>query len=99
MNTPSTSTLSNNSARQLGFWMCVALVVGNMIGSGIFLLPASLAPYGLNSVLAWVLTATGAVFLAYVFSGLSRAFPQAEGPYAYTRIAFGDLAAFVVAWG
>ena len=94
MNTPSTK-----SARQLGFWMCVALVVGNMIGSGIFLLPASLAPYGLNSVLAWLLTATGAVFLAMVFSGLSRAFPAAEGPYAYTRMAFGDLAAFVVAWG
>ena len=94
MNTP-----SKDSTRQLGFWMCVALVVGNMIGSGIFLLPASLAPYGLNSVLAWLLTATGAVFLAAVFSGLSRAFPQAEGPYAYTRIAFGDLVAFVAAWG
>jgi APA family basic amino acid/polyamine antiporter len=79
--------------------MCVALVVGNMIGSGIFLLPASLAPYGLNSVLAWLLTAAGAIFLAIVFSGLSRAFPQAEGPYAYTRIAFGDLVAFVAAWG
>ncbi len=85
--------------RKLGFWMCVALVVGNMIGSGIFLLPASLAPYGLNSVLAWFLTAAGALFLAVVFSGLSRAFPAAEGPYAYTRMAFGDLAAFVVAWG
>jgi APA family basic amino acid/polyamine antiporter len=85
--------------RKLGFWMCVALVVGNMIGSGIFLLPASLAPYGLNSVLAWVLTATGALFLAVVFSNLSRAFPEAEGPYAYTRMAFGDLPAFVVAWG
>jgi APA family basic amino acid/polyamine antiporter len=94
MNTPPKET-----ARQLGFWMCVALVVGNMIGSGIFLLPASLAPYGLNSVLAWVMTATGAVVLAAVFSGLSRAFPHAEGPYAYTRIAFGDLIAFVAAWG
>jgi len=85
--------------RKLGFWMCVALVVGNMIGSGIFLLPASLAPYGMSSVLAWVATAAGALFLAVVFSGLSRAFPAAEGPYAYTRLAFGDLAAFVVAWG
>ena len=85
--------------RKLGFWMCVALVVGNMIGSGIFLLPASLAPYGMNSVLAWLATAAGAIVLAYVFSGLSRAFPDVEGPYAYTRLAFGDLAAFVVAWG
>jgi APA family basic amino acid/polyamine antiporter len=85
--------------RKLGFWMCVALVVGNMIGSGIFLLPASLAPYGMNSVIAWGATAAGALVLAFVFSGLSRAFPQVEGPYAYTRLAFGDLPAFVVAWG
>lgn len=90
---------SKDSARQLGFWMCVALVMGNMIGSGIFLLPASLAPYGLNSVVAWLLTAAGAVTLAFVFSGLGRAFPAASGPYEYTRMAFGDLAAFVVAWG
>ena len=84
---------------KLGFWMCVALVVGNMIGSGIFLLPASLAPHGVSSIAGWVLTAAGAVVLALVFAGLSRAFPQAEGPYAYTRLAFGDLVAFVVAWG
>jgi APA family basic amino acid/polyamine antiporter len=93
MNTPSTG-----SARQLGFWMCVALVVGNIIGSGIFLLPASLAPYGLNSLWAWLLTCSGAVVLAMVFAGLGRAFPDAGGPYAYTRMAFGDLAAFIVIW-
>jgi APA family basic amino acid/polyamine antiporter len=83
----------------LGFWMCVALVVGNSIGSGVFLLPASLAPYGLNSLLAWLFTATGAVLLALLFSQLSRAHPQAGGPYAYTRLAFGPFLAFIVAWG
>lgn len=85
--------------RQLGLWMCTALVVGNIIGSGIYMLPASLAPYGLNSVWAWLLTATGAMVLAMVFAGLSRAFPDAGGTYEYTRMAFGDLPAFVVAWG
>ncbi len=85
--------------RLLGFWMCVALVVGNMIGSGIFLLPASLAPYGLNSLVAWVLTATGAMVMAAIFAALVRAFPSADGPYAYTRMTFGDLTAFIVAWG
>jgi APA family basic amino acid/polyamine antiporter len=83
----------------LGFWMCVALVVGNTIGSGVFLLPASLAPYGLNSVIAWGLTACGAVLLAIVFAQLSRAYPQAGGPYAYVRLAFGPFTAFIVAWG
>jgi APA family basic amino acid/polyamine antiporter len=83
----------------LGFWMCVALVVGNSIGSGVFLLPASLAPFGLNSVIAWGFTASGAIALAIVFARLSRAYPQAGGPYAYVHFAFGPLTAFIVAWG
>jgi APA family basic amino acid/polyamine antiporter len=89
----------NAHPQLLGFWMCVALVVGNSIGSGVFLLPASLAPYGLNSVVAWGLTACGAVLLAIVFAQLSRAYPQAGGPYAYVRLAFGPFTAFIVAWG
>ena len=64
-----------NRNRQLGFWMCLALVMGNMIGSGVFLLPASLAPYGLNSLYGWLLTAAGSLMLAMVFAGLARAFP------------------------
>jgi len=83
----------------LGFWMCVALVVGNSIGSGVFLLPASLASYGLNSVVAWGFTAAGAIVLAVVFARLSRAYPAAGGPYAYVHLAFGPLTAFIVAWG
>lgn len=91
------SQVSSGSA-QLGFWTCLALVVGNIIGSGIFLLPASLAPYGINSVLGWALTATGAVLLAIVFARLARVYPQAGGPYVYPRTAFGELAGFLVAW-
>ncbi len=84
---------------KLGLWMCVALVVGNMIGSGIFLLPASLAPYGRISILAWMITAGGSIALAIVFARLSRMVPKAGGPYAYTRRGFGDFAGFLVAWG
>lgn len=79
--------------------MAAALVTGNMIGSGVFLLPASLAPYGLNSLIAWLFTAAGGIGLAVVFSRLSRAFPQGSGPYVYTRNAFGPMPAFLVAWG
>jgi len=85
--------------RQLGFWMCLALVVGNMIGSGVFLLPASLAPYGLNSILGWIFTASGGVLLAIVFAALARVYPQAGGPYLYPRLAFGECCGFVMAWG
>jgi APA family basic amino acid/polyamine antiporter len=79
--------------------MATALVVGNIIGSGVYLLPASLAPYGRNSLLAWLFNATGAVLLAVVFAALSRSFPRDGGPYVFTRAAFGELAGFVVAWG
>lgn len=84
--------------RQLGFWMCLALVVGSFIGSGIFLLPAQLAPYGWNSLFGWMITIGGALCLAFVFARLARALPLAAGPYAYVGEAFGTLPAFVVAW-
>jgi APA family basic amino acid/polyamine antiporter len=79
--------------------MAVALVMGNMIGSGIFLLPAALAPYGGLSLVGWLVSTTGALLLALVFAWLARLDPAAGGPYAYTRKAFGDLPAFLVAWG
>ena len=85
--------------RALGFWMCTALVVGNVIGSGIFLLPATLAPYGSISILGWVFTSLGALSLALVFARLAALVPKSGGPYAYTRAGFGDFAGFWIAWG
>ena len=79
--------------------MAVALVMGNMIGSGIFLLPSSLAPYGGLSLAGWIVSTVGALALALVFARLARMDPAAGGPYAYTRRAFGDCAGFLVAWG
>jgi APA family basic amino acid/polyamine antiporter len=79
--------------------MCVSLVAGNMIGSGIFLLPSSLAPYGRISILGWLISSAGAVALALVFSRLAFRIPSAGGPYAYTRAVFGDFAGFLVGWG
>ena len=84
--------------RQLGIWMCLALVVGNMIGSGIFLLPANLAPLGANAIWGWVLTIGGAMCLAGVFSTLAKAMPDAGGPYDYVAEAMGPPPAFLVMW-
>src|SRR5262245_12952129 len=56
---------SHSDARQLGLWMTSALVVGSIIGSGIFLLPMSLAPLGLNAVVGWVVSGAGALAIAY----------------------------------
>jgi APA family basic amino acid/polyamine antiporter len=86
--------------RSLGVWMATALVIGNMVGSGIFLLPASLAgEAGPVSIFAMVLTGIGAMLLALVFASLGRAFPRTGGPYAYARRAFGDFIGFQTAWG
>ena len=79
--------------------MATALVIGNMVGSGVFGLPSSLASTGPISLLAWGFTGVGALLLALVFANLGRAYPQTGGPYAYTRRAFGDFAGFWTAWG
>ncbi len=84
--------------RMLSLPMAIGLVFGNMVGSGIFLLPATMAPYGGVSALGWLFTATGAMLLAVTFAWLARTRVAAGGIYAYTRMAFGDFAGFLVAW-
>lgn len=85
--------------KKLGLWFSTSLAVGNMIGSGIFLLPASLAIFGGISMFGWIFTVIGSLFLALVFSRLSRLFTRSGGPYAYAVEGFGDFAGFFVAWG
>lgn len=78
--------------------MATALVVGNMIGSGVFLLPSSLAPFGAASLLGWGLSVTGALLLATIYAYLGRRHPRTGGPYTYSRLAFGEFAGFATAW-
>lgn len=85
--------------KALGLWTAIALVVGNMVGSGAYLVPAELGRYGPISLVGWLVTAAGAACLAVVFARLGRIMPAEGGPYAYTRAAFGDLPGFLVAWG
>ena len=83
----------------MGFWRCWGLVVGIMIGNGIFMLPAVLAPFGKMSLLGWVLAGVGTIFIALMFGLLAKRNPMVGGPYAFTRAAFGDLAGFLIGWG
>ncbi len=85
-------------ARPLGLWTAIALVVGSMIGSGVFLLPAALASFGAASLLGWGLTLCGALLLALVYAWLAQRTRHPGGAYAYARNAFGDGAGFLVAW-
>jgi len=89
---------SEPAVRALGFWTSAALVVGNTIGVGIFVMPAALAPFGLNALSGWLIVVVGCLFLSFVFARLARAFPQDDGPYAYMRRAVGDGASFIILW-
>ncbi|MFT4568942.1 MAG: APA family basic amino acid/polyamine antiporter [Saprospiraceae bacterium] len=84
---------------KVGQWTSTSLVLGNMVGSGIFLLPAALGAYGGISIIGWIISSLGALLLAKVFASLSRMIPYSGGPYVYTRVGFGDFSAFLVAWG
>ena len=87
-------------SKKIGIWTSTSLVMGNMIASAMFMLPATLSSYGSISLIGWVLSGFGAICLALVFSWLSQLMPLANGgPYAYTREGLGDFAAFLVAWG
>ena len=80
----------------LGPWMTMALVVGGMIGAGIFMLPVSLAPYGVNAVLAWIISSIGVLSLAYSLARLARR--DGLGIQAYIERELGPTVGFIVTW-
>jgi basic amino acid/polyamine antiporter, APA family len=81
-----------------GIAACTAIVVGNMVGSGFYLSPAAVAPYGSLAIVVWALMGVGAICLGLTFAKLARLRPETGGPYAYTRIAYGDFPGFLIAW-
>jgi len=90
----------SDKSKQIGLWTATSLVAGNMIASGLFMLPATLGIYGGISLIGWLISGAGAICLALVYSWLSKLQPLATGgPYAYTREGMGNFAAFLVAWG
>lgn len=91
---------STGLKRELGLAAATAIVVGNMIGSGIFMAPQGLAESSnpKAAVLAWIITAVGSMLLALSFAKLGVAMPKTGGPIVYTRAAFGEFAAFLIAW-
>jgi basic amino acid/polyamine antiporter, APA family len=89
-----------SKTQKIGLITATSLVIGNMIGAGIFLLPSKLASFGSISILGWIFTATGALILAKIFSNMSKIFVnKSGGPYAYSKAGFGDFIGFLVAWG
>src|SRR3954452_12561128 len=93
--TPSTRAAD---ARPLGLAAATSLVVGSIVGVGIFNLPTVVAGYGPITIVSLGLTTIGAVALASLFASLSRRMPADGGPYAYARVAFGNRLGFANAW-
>jgi amino acid transporter len=88
-----------NGKKSLGIAACTAIVVGNMVGSGFYLSPTAVAPYGNLAIVAWLVMGAGAICLGLSFARLASLTPATGGPYAYTRLAYGDFAGFLIAWG
>jgi hypothetical protein len=86
------------SGRRLGLLGAGALVVGSIVGVGIFNLPSALAPYGPITLVSMGLTTIGALALAWLFASLARRMPAPGGPYANARAAFGNGLGFANAW-
>ncbi|MFN0007315.1 MAG: APC family permease [Planctomycetota bacterium] len=96
---PDPSSRNPSLLRGLSLLGAVALVVGNMVGTSVYTLPATLAAAcGPLGILAWVVTAAGYLFVALVYARLGPLYPRTGGPYVFAREAFGDFAGFLVVW-
>src|SRR5215469_411852 len=95
---PGSEPAQAEKPRQFGLTTAMALIVGSVIGVGIFNLPTSLSVYGPITLISVALTTAGALVLALLFASLSRRLPADGGPYAYARAAFGNRLGFANAW-
>ncbi len=86
--------MSDNSKGKMGLPGAVAMIVGGIIGTGIFTLPAAIGRFGFASLVGLLIATVGAIALALVFGSLSKRSAAAGGPYAYAREGFGDAIGF-----
>jgi APA family basic amino acid/polyamine antiporter len=87
---------SNN--RIIGFWRLWGLAVGCSIGSGIFMMPTLLAPYGMLGLGSWLVAGAGTILIALTLARLATRIPKVGGLYAYANDGLGSMAGFIVAW-
>jgi basic amino acid/polyamine antiporter, APA family len=95
---PQEMKATDNAGKSLGLVACTAVVIGNTVGSGFYVSPTAVAPYGLLAILMWMVMGTGAICLGLTFARLASIAPATGGPYAYTRMAYGEFAGFLIAW-
>ena len=88
---------TGDDRQKLGWGLAALVVAGNMIGSGVYLLPATLAPVGSSSIVGWVVAGAGAVTLALVFAALGRLQPDADGLSGFAERGLGRFFGFQTA--
>ena len=90
--------LTASSGKEIGFWRGWSIAVGCAIGSGVFMMPTLLAPYGMLGLAGWLTAGAGSLLIVLSLSRLARRIPKLGGPYAYVRAGLGDFAGFLIAW-
>jgi len=91
---------NKNLKKEISLFMATMLVCGNMIGSGVFMLPSTLAQVSgpIPTLIAWILTTVGSILIAISFANLGSKYPSTGGAYQYTKLAFGEFTGFLSAW-
>ena len=92
---------SDSLQRRLGFWPASAVIIGSIIGAGVFMKPASMAadlgdPVWLS--LVWVIAGVFSLLGAFIYAALGAVMPETGGMYVYSRRLFGNLPAFLYGW-
>ena len=87
-----------NTHNEIGFWRGWSIAVGCAIGSGVFMMPTLLAPYGMLGLAGWLIAGGGTLLVALSLSRLVRRIPKIGGPYAYVQAGLGSFAGFLIAW-
>ena len=88
--------------KTIGLWSATTLVIGSVIGSNIFMKPATMAaqlPSPYLIIIVWLIAGIVSMFGAMAFAELGTMFPETGGQYVYLRYAFGDLVAYLYGWG
>ncbi|MFL2713848.1 MAG: APC family permease [Gammaproteobacteria bacterium] len=90
--------MSSDQHRVIGFWRGWSLAVGCAIGSGIFMMPTMLAPYGLLGFGGWLVAGAGSILVALTMARLVKRIPKTGGPYVYVNEGLGTYSGFIIAW-
>ena len=92
---------TSSLAKKIGYWSATSIIVGSIIGSGVFMKPASMAgqlgsPIWLTVV--WVIAGVFSLFGALIYAELGAMMPETGGIYVYFRKMFGDFVAYLYGW-